>query len=218
MVKPAGVIFDFDGVVVDSLSVHLNAWKSAYASLFGSPLDDISGLAGRSTTSIAQILSERADQPHKSAVLAGLKRQALTDSRSSIQPIPGALEAFIFLTKSGIPFGIASNAPRAFIIQTLSDLGASVTHIFGIDDVPRPKPAPDAFLLCARSIGIHFTNHPRTIVFEDSVHGLKAAVTAGMHPIGVATQISAAELTAGGARKTCTSIEEAQNNGWFCEI
>lgn len=218
MVKPAGVIFDFDGVVVDSLAVHLSAWKDAFRQLFNAELTDTAGLAGRSTMAIAGILALRANQPLQASALADLKRQALRESRNSIMPIAGALEAFKWLKEERIPFGIASNAPRAFITQTLSDLGVAVEHTFGMDDVPRPKPAPDVFLMCARSMGVHFLDHPTTIVFEDSVHGLGAAVVAGMHPIGVTTQNSAAELRAGGALKTCQDIAQAFANGWFREI
>lgn len=218
MVKPAGIIFDFDGVVVDSLTVHLEAWKSAYVHLFKDPLENTEGLVGRSTLAIAELLTTRANQPHMKLELAELKRSILRESQTSILPIPGALESFEWLAQERIPFGIASNAPRAFIIQTLDQLNVRVDHIFGIDDVPRPKPEPDGFMLCARSIGISFLDHSRTIVFEDSVHGLKAAVTAGMHPIGVTTQNSDAELKAGGALKTCRDIAHAFANGWFNDI
>lgn len=218
MVKPAGIIFDFDGVVVDSLAVHLRAWKTAYFDLFKLPLDNTDGLTGRSTSAIAEILASRAGQPHHKLELAELKRSVLRESRASILPIPGALEAFAWLKQRAIPFGIASNAPRAFILQTLQDLQVDVDHIFGIDDVPRPKPEPDGFLMCARSIGITFLDHSRTIVFEDSIHGLKAAVTAGMHPIGVTTQNTSEDLIAGGAVKTCRDIVHAFNNGWFSDI
>ncbi len=218
MVKPAGVIYDFDGVVVDSLAVHLAAWRDSYSKLFNTELGETAGLAGRSTSAIAEILSQRAGQPLKASALAELKRQTLREARYSIPPIAGALEAFAWLKRESIPFGIASNAPRAFINHTLQDLGVIVNHIFGLDDVPRPKPAPDVFLLCARSIGIHFLDHSRTIVFEDSVHGLKAAVLAGMHPIGITTQNSDKELLEGGAIKTCRNITEAFEHGWFREI
>lgn len=218
MVKPAGVIFDFDGVVVDSLPVHLDAWKAAYEQLFGSKLENTEGLAGRSTSSIAEILCIQAKEPHKKTILAELKRNVLRESRASILPIPGALEGMEWLKTNRVPFGIASNAPRAFILQTLSHLNMKVDHVFGIDDVPRPKPEADGFLLCARTIGISFLDHHRTIVFEDSVHGLKAAVTAGMHPIGVTTQNTDQELLAGGAIKTCRHIADAFARGWFSDI
>ena len=218
MTKPAGIIFDFDGVVVDSLSVHLMAWEAAYQLLYRTPLGDTSGLAGRATGAIAKILAERAGQGSSAPELAEAKRSQLKMSRHLIPAMPGALDAFIWLQEQRIPYGIASNAPRAFIEQTLSELNAEVAIIFGVDDVPLPKPAPDMFLMCARAMGVNFTDHRRTVVFEDSTHGLKAAVRAGMFPVGVETQHGSDILMASGARTTCLHIKDAMEKGLFAEI
>jgi beta-phosphoglucomutase len=218
MTKPSGVIFDFDGVVVDSLEVHLKAWRLAFLNIYNYELADTSGLAGRSTEAIARILADRAGKPATATHLAEEKRRELKTARHLITALPGALEAFSILESHGIPFGIASNAPRAFIEQTLEALSVRVQHVLGVDDVLRPKPAPDVFLLCARRIGVKFTDHHRTLVFEDSVHGIQAAVTAGMYPIGVTTQHSTSELSSGGAKKTCVHILEALENGWLINL
>lgn len=215
MLKPAGVLFDFDGVVVDSLSVHLIAWANAYKILYGLELTDTVGLPGRSTGAIADILSSRAGKPATASSLADEKRAQLKISRNLIKAMPGALEAFRWLEQEGVPFGIASNAPRAFIENTLDALNAKVKYIFGVDDVARPKPEPDMFLLCAKAAGIKFQDHHRTIVFEDSLHGLQAAVKAGMYPIGVTTQHSHHELLGGGAKLACLHIQDAMDKGWF---
>jgi beta-phosphoglucomutase len=212
---PSAVIFDFDGVVVDSLAVHLVAWQKSYQKLYGQPLHDIAGLPGRSTKAISEILSVRAGKPNTSIELADLKRKTLQDNLQTIQPFPGAKTAFEFLSEREIPFGIASNAPRAFIISTLERLNLKVEHIFGSDDVLQVKPAPDVFLKCARSLQMSVLRHPQIMVFEDSTHGLKAAVSAGMFPIGVLSQNSAEQMISAGARAVCQNIEEAITNGWF---
>jgi len=212
---PSAVIFDFDGVVVDSLAVHLVAWQKSYKKLYGQPLNDTAGLPGRSTKAIAEILSARAGKPSTSVELADLKREFLKDNLHTIQPFPGAATAFNLLSQREIPFGIASNAPRAFIISTLERLSLKVEHIFGSDDVLQAKPAPDVFLKCARSLQVSVLRHPQIIVFEDSTHGLKAAITAGMFPIGVLTQNSGDQMKAAGARAVCQNIQEAITNGWF---
>lgn len=215
---PAGVIFDFDGVVVDSLSVHLKAWQMAFLNLFGEPLLDTSGLPGRSTMAIAEILANRARKPELKEKLAELKREALRQSRSSIQLLPGVRESFAWLREAGVPFGIASNAPRAFIENTLEHCGEAVEIKFGVDDVARAKPEPDVFLKCAKALGISVIDHPKVMVFEDSPHGLKAAVRAGMHPIGVLTQNSIEEMTAAGAKACCLHIGDAMSRGWFTRL
>ena len=216
--KPVGVIFDFDGVVVDSLAVHIVAWQQAFLELYKEELIDTNGLAGRSTASIASILAARAGQPATAPVLADLKRTVLKTQTHKILPLPGALEAFALLKDSGIPFGIASNAPRAFILHTLATYGIVLGTVLGSDDVARPKPEPDIFLKCAREIGLKFTEHARVIVFEDSCHGIKAAVSAGMFPIGVTTQNSPEELRESGAKATCLNVGDAISLGWLNEL
>ena len=216
--KPAGVIFDFDGVVVDSLRVHLDAWRTSYKTFYGIDLTDTAGLAGRSTMAIAEILSSRAGRSDTAAQLAELKRETLKSNQFAIDLLPGAKEAFLSLRSNAIPFGIASNAPRSFIETTLARLNLDVEHLFGSDDVARPKPAPDVFLKCARALQISVLDHPQIIVFEDSPHGLKAAVTAGMFPIGVLTQNKSEDMFAVGARAVCKTVAEAIDNGWLLSL
>ena len=216
--KPAGVIFDFDGVVVDSLSAHLIAWRQSYLELYGTALIDTEGLPGRSTQAIADILAHRAGRPDTRETLAELKREALRHSSLTIEFLPGARELFTWLAAEKIPYGIGSNAPRAFISSTLERLGVGVTHKFGCDDVTNPKPDPEVFLRCAKALGISVLDHGRVIVFEDSPHGLKAAVKAGMFPIGVLTQNTAEQMLTAGAKAVCNHVGEALTFGWLHQL
>jgi beta-phosphoglucomutase len=216
--RPAGVLFDFDGVVVDSLSAHLVAWRTSYADLYGTALLDTEGLPGRSTMAIADILAQRAGRPETKQQLAELKREALRHSALAIQFLPGAEKSFIHLTAANVPFGIASNAPQAFITSTLARLGVQVVHRFGCDDVTNPKPDPEVFLRCAKALGISVLAHHRVIVFEDSPHGLTAAVRAGMFPIGILTQNTAEQMRAAGAKAVCAHLDEAIDFGWLEQL
>jgi HAD superfamily hydrolase (TIGR01549 family) len=213
--SPSAVIFDFDGVVVDSLGVHIEAWKISFQALYSQDLTDTTGLPGRSTAAIAEILSARVGQPATANKLADLKRETLKESRLKIELLPGAKEAFDDLSARGIPFGIASNAPKTFIKTTLERLGIHVDHLFGSDDVLNPKPEPDVFFKCAKSLNISVLNHPKIIVFEDSPHGLRAAVKAGMFPIGVLTQNTSEQMLSAGARVVCHDLRHAIENGWL---
>lgn len=215
LLNPSAVIFDFDGVVVDSLGVHLEAWKISYQKLYGQELQDTTGLPGRSTAAIAEILSTRIGQPATANKLADLKRETLKESRLKIELLPGAKEAFDDLSVRGIPFGIASNAPKSFIKTTLERLGIKVDHVFGSDDVQNPKPEPDVFFKCAKSLSISVVDHSKIIVFEDSPHGLRAAVKAGMFPIGILTQNTSEQMLAAGAKAVCHHLQHAIENGWL---
>ena len=210
-----GVIFDFDGVIVDSMALHLRAWDIATQKIYGKQISSPERLAGRSTNAIADILSTENDKPSTAKQLAEAKREELRKAGSPAPLFPGVNETFAYLRSVGIPFGIASNAPHVFIEKTLSDFNLKVDVVIGVEDAARPKPFPDPFLLCAKLLGIHHEDHAKTVVFEDSRHGLGAAIKAGMIAIGVTTQHPAHELIESGASLTCTHLQDALDRGYF---
>ena len=220
ILKPVAFIFDFDGVIADSISLHLQAWEFAYTEIFAAPLSKATqaSVIGMSTKEISELLCSQAGQPQRHIELANLKRHHLNALRGKIDLLPGARDAIQLLGHTSVPFGIASNAPVAFISRVLSDGGLKVATIIGIENSGRPKPHPDAFLACAAKLGIPFIQHCDIVVFEDSTHGLKAAKTAGMFPIGLQTQHPNAVLIAHGARLTCRNLEDALSNGWLHTI
>ena len=217
---PAAHIFDFDGVVVDSISMHLEAWDGAISATFSQVIESElrRSLVGMSTKEIAELLAQTYGNPSKRTGLASLKRELLNEIMDNVPFLPGALESFALLKKQGSPFGIASNAPLDFINKALSEAGITVDVVVGIENSGRPKPNPDPFLTCAKMLGIDFSNHERCVVFEDSKHGLRAAHAAGMTPIGLETQHEAAYLKSFGARFTCLNLQDAIDRGWMTEI
>jgi HAD superfamily hydrolase (TIGR01509 family) len=117
-----------------------------------------------------------------------------------------------------LPFGIASNSRKAFVAGALASLGVNVPVVTCGDEVRRGKPAPDLFWDCANRLGVAVHDRPRTVVFEDSPHGLKAAVAAGMLPIGVTSAVPADELLAAGAVAICMDLGDALNLGWLDQL
>jgi len=215
--KPSGVLFDFDGVIVDSLSMHITAWDLATDEMFGIKIRATmeADLVGRSTYTIAALISDHVGAPSRANELANLKKQKLREMTVPPPLLPGVREVFKFLGTSQIPFGIASNAPRLFIDDTLRAHNIKIQEYVGIEDSPRPKPAPDIYLECARRLRIPFTEHPKTLVFEDSTHGLKAGIDAGMIAIGVTSAHPATQLLDAGAVKVCESLDDAFKRGFF---
>lgn len=216
LAKPAaGFIFDFDGVVVDSLSTHLRAWETATAALFGMSLVNPTRLIGYSTAAIGMLLAKEAGDPTKAPELVRLKREALESQKDAVEALPGTKNLFKKLAAHNLPWGIASNANRAFITQTLATLDLDVPLVVSVEDVRNPKPAPDIFLLCATRLGISHLDHKRTIVFEDSVHGIHAAVKAGMFAVGLTTQHPEGVLQKAGAQLTCESLADVVAGNWL---
>ena len=218
--RPAAVLFDFDGVVVDSLRYHLDAWNKATNLFFGQQLSTSMSaqIMGHATQTIGVILAEHFGVPTKAEELAEAKRRFLVEIGVGIPVLPGAREAFKWLAAAGIPFGIASNAPRLYIEHLLHSHGMSAKVVMGIEDSQAPKPSPEPYLVCAKRLAVAIDDHKNTLVFEDSVHGLEAAKRAGMIPVGVTTQHSSETLREGGASLTCESIADAMAKGWLTKI
>jgi HAD superfamily hydrolase (TIGR01509 family) len=101
--------------------------------------------------------------------------------------LPGVRAFLAALQDRGIPHGIASNSPRAFVGGALAHLGLAVPAVVCGDEVSRGKPHPAIFWDCANRLGVPSTERAGVCVYEDSAHGLHAAKSAGMIPLGVGT-------------------------------
>ena len=216
--QPVAVILDFDGVVVDSLGIHLAAWAEAVAEVFAQPLPPPEEIIGRATRTIAHVLCNRYGDPGRVAALIAAKDAAVRRRLGTVTLLPGARELIAAMAAMGLPHGIASNARRNFLDATLAAAGLILPVVLSSDDVARPKPEPDIFWECANRLGISHHDRQRVIVFEDSAHGLRAAVAAGMVPIGVTTEAPAAKLLAAGARVTCAHLGEALTRGYLSRL
>ncbi|MFW7378200.1 MAG: HAD family hydrolase [Oligoflexus sp.] len=213
--RAIGVLLDFDGVVVDSMPVHLNAWQEAYQSLFQSDLapTDLAHLMGRSTAYIANYLCGLQGCSWRAADLAQLKSRTILHHLHDVELLPGSQEFCEHLISLGLPFGIVSNAPRSFIEQTIHQCQLKVPFFFGIEDYKRAKPHPDPYLMGARQIQVEFSQYYRILTFEDSTHGLKAACQAFTTAIGITSQHTDDVLLQAGACQTFANLAEALSQG-----
>lgn len=206
----AALIFDFDGVVVDSLSAHLLAWDKALKKLVGGSLDRSSwnDLRGKATRSIATILCQNYPGLDPNTLIL-TKSSLLASNPIDVPLFKGVKDLFLLLDAQGVRFGIGSNAPRAFVrsVVTAHQLPCSV--VLGYEDVVTPKPAPDLFLLVAKQLGVSVSDHSKCFVFEDSTHGIEAAIKAGMKAVGVTSQHSEAILKEAGSHWVIPDIVSA---------
>ena len=218
--KPKGVIFDFDGVMVDSLHLHLKGWSFAYQEIFHKELEAhvLSSLVGRSTQGIAKFLAQKENGVDKAAQLVAKKFEYIEGENVFASIFPNIPEFMQLLARWEVPFGIASHSPRRFIEKHLKIFGLNVSVIIGLEDCRAFKPSPEPFLLCARTLGISFTDHAAILVFEDSIPGIVAANKAGMISVGIATQHSLPELYDGGANVACLTIGETMEPEWMANV
>lgn len=184
------VIFDFDGVIVDSERLHFmtekNLLRKYGAHLSEQTFEQTLGRSVRDTLSlykgiynISSSLEELLQQHDKLFL-------QLVDQYLQIND--GFIELLDLLQKHKYPFAIASSGTLEYITHALNKF--NLIHLFinkitTIDMVKRGKPAPDLFLDAARELEI---NPSFCLVIEDSVSGIKAAKSAGMQSLFLNTE------------------------------
>lgn len=218
--QPKAVIFDFDGVLLNSISIHKNAWHDAYDTLFSEPFPtvDPSSLSGQSSRVIAEHIATAGGHVNSGEQLLSLKNRIL--NQLHFPPlVNGAREIVDHLKSKGIPYGICSNAQSYFIEQVTVQNGFSFPVIIGFDNTPKPKPAPDGYIEVAKLLGIAPEEFHHIVVFEDSPTGIAAAVQAGMFAFGIEYLHSAKELRSYGAQETIKDLEALwYSNPFFTEL
>jgi HAD superfamily hydrolase (TIGR01509 family) len=184
---PASVIFDCDGLLVDSES----AWTRAEATLYERhgvvfTLEHKQELLGTSGPIAIATLERHLDLPagEGAKLLGELNELALMEVEREAPALPGAVELVAALNEAGVPIGVASNSPHVLVDASLRS--ARLQDAFGAvvsaQDVAHGKPAPDVYLEACRRL----TADPAaSVALEDSPTGVEAARAAGLHVIGV---------------------------------
>ncbi len=180
------VIWDLDGVIIDSAEEHRLAWQrlareegvpftdTDFWATFGKRNDDIIAIQwGSLPPQQVKLLADRKENYFRELI------------RKTAAPLPGSIELMRGLHEAGFRQALASSAPIENI-QLISDalgLARYLTALVSGETVPHGKPAPDIFLKAAQALEIE---PPYCLVIEDAVAGVQAAHAAGMHCISVA--------------------------------
>jgi HAD superfamily hydrolase (TIGR01509 family) len=185
MTRPDLVIFDCDGVLVDSeiIAARVEAELLTLAGFEITPQEISESYAGLTFKDIMLRIEEKSRIPFQASLID--HAEALTDKRleTELRAIDGVREAVLSVTE---PRCVCSNSSSARLDLMLSRVGLKPYfegRIFSSLDTPsgRPKPAPDVFLYAAKTLK---ADPARTFVIEDSVHGIAGAKAAGMRVIG----------------------------------
>jgi beta-phosphoglucomutase len=180
------VIWDLDGVIIDSADEHRRAWQrlareegvpftdADFWATFGKRNDAIFAEKwGPLSAAEAQILADRKEAYFRELI------------RETAAPLPGAMELMHELHEAGYAQALASSTPIENIQLISNALGLEryLSVLVSGETVPHGKPAPDIFLKAASELGI--LSH-LCLVIEDAVAGVEAAHAAGMRCISVA--------------------------------
>lgn len=196
-----GVIFDLDGVIVDSHPAHKQAWKTFFQSIGKDVTEDdlLFVLEGRKREDILRhFLGDLTEEQVKHY---GAKKEALfRNSVQDLKTIDGLGEFLEQLKTAAMPMALASSASRSRAEYMLDALGLkrSFRVIVSGDDVDKGKPDPTIFRLAASGLGLSAEN---VLVCEDAVAGVEAAKFAGMKCLAIAASGRGPLLRKAGADK-----------------
>lgn len=195
----SGVIFDMDGVIVDSHPIHKKAWRR-FLELQGKKLDDANLdfiMDGRKREEILRhFLGELSDEEVQNL---GYQKDALfLEESNTMTMIEGVAEFLEQLTQANIRVGVGSAGSdgRVNHILQLFGLRKFFQAVVTGDRVSAGKPDPAVFRLASKELGVPPSE---TLVFEDSVSGVNAAKAAGMKCVGIAVNGLVPKLLDAGA-------------------
>lgn len=186
-VAPAAVIFDNDGLLLDTESV----WTRAERDLFRRRGLEFTAthkreLVGTSADIASGILERQLEEPGRAAALIEeLNELVVAELEHGVEAMVGARELLHSLKQRGTPIGLVSNSPLRFVWRSLEIVGFHDRFdvVLSAHEVAAAKPAPDPYLEACRRLGVQ--PGPGVVALEDSPTGVAAARAAGLTVIGV---------------------------------
>lgn len=203
---PRAVVWDLDGVIVDSADAHNAAW-AAMAREFDVAYDpdrDFPAIFGKHNSDIISSMW-KVTGPDEIERMASSKERSFRQAAASLKPMPGVLELMAELMRRGWKQAIGSSAPIENIRLLLSATGTAdyIDAIASGDDVTKGKPDPQVFLLAFERLGIQPSYG---VVIEDAPAGIEAGLRAGAATLGVTTTQTEETLRQAGAHLVVDSL------------
>lgn len=201
----SAVLFDMDGVLVDSEALIAEAALQMFARKYGLAVrhDDFLPFVGagesRYIGGVAEKYGIAIDIDEAKAATYAIYGECAGTGQRGMKILPGAVEYLRACRSSGLRIALASAADRVKVLINLEFLGIDESAFDAVvtgGDVVRKKPFPDIYIEAARRIGVR---PEECLVVEDAVNGLKAGVAAGARCLGITTSFSEAVLRDAGA-------------------
>jgi beta-phosphoglucomutase family hydrolase len=204
------VVFDMDGVLVDSGAHHRDAWRATFHDLGVTPPTEFWRITiGRPADEAVALLVDGVDRA-EARRLAEVKRGHYTRlARRGTVPVAGIAAFVDALAREHVPRAVATSATRRDLERALGELGLRRRFdvVVTADDVRWGKPHPEVYLKAAAGLAV---DPSACVVFEDAVVGVQAARAAGMRVIGVTSAHTGDELVGAGAERAVPDFEDVQ--------
>ena len=203
------LIFDFDGLILDTEVPVFEAWQENYrAHGHDLPLETYIRCVGSDFARFdpKMHLESLVGSPIDWDEWDQRREEGALKRVEALSPLPGVVALLSAAEAAGVPCAVASSSPRSWVERHLRRLGLldsfSLTRC--LDDVAQPKPSPELFLAAAEGLGVAPS---RAVIFEDSLNGLLAAQAAGTPCVIVPNRVTRL-LKFPGASKIVSSLEE----------
>ncbi len=195
------LLFDLDGTLVDTDRLHHAAYCAVLAETDRPPLslaDYKARVMGHANVDIATHLFP--DEPHPEALIERKEARFRASLAAAVPPVAGVHALLDWAAAEGAGTAVVTNAPRANAEAMLAVAGLAdrLTELVIGDECARPKPDPLPYREAMRRLG---ASPARSVAFEDSRAGLRAARGSGAHVFGLTTGLPASELLQAGAHQ-----------------
>ena len=184
---PSALIFDFDGLIIDSETAHEQAWRETFDhyghALPSGFLDASIGTADHHIDPLVH-LGELCGATFNREEARLFRGRRWMEAIHKLTPLPGVIERLQEAKNLGVALAIASSSTQTWIFMLLHrlDLLSYFDAIATGNEVKRTKPDPALYLLALEKLGIAASN---AVALEDSVHGIAAARAAGLRVVAV---------------------------------
>jgi HAD superfamily hydrolase (TIGR01509 family) len=183
---PKAVVFDMDGLLVDTETVYRDALISTAADMGQRlPFEVVQRMIGHTWPASAQVLRDHFGEAFDTDAMRARSIERFYEiAHAGVALKDGVVEILDFLQRAGLPRGVVTSSRRTEVEHHLGDHGllGRFDFILAHGDYPRPKPNPDPYLTAAERLALA----PREVLaLEDSHNGVRAAAGAGMMTVMV---------------------------------
>jgi len=184
---PAAVLWDLDGTLVDTEVL----WREEEAALVAErggtwTLEDGLALVGTALPAYARALQGAGVDLPADEIIARISARIIARQEESARWQPGARELVAALWAAGVPQALVTSSYRNLTEPVVRDAGGALAVVIPGDEVERPKPDPQPYLLAARRLGVAPGD---CVVVEDSRVGVAAGLASGAHVLAVESDV-----------------------------
>jgi HAD superfamily hydrolase (TIGR01509 family) len=209
--RPAAVLFDLDGTLVDTVAARIDAWLEALAAAgYPTTREQLGPMIGLDGRRLAREVAALAGRPIDGARSEAIDRDSgeVYERLNRPRPLPGVRAVVEALDEAGVPWAIATSSRKDQVGTSVDALGLDAEPtIIDASHVEHAKPEPDLLLYAAMEVGVE---PARCWYVGDSTWDMVSAVAAGMIAVGVTvgSAVGAEALRSSGAAVVVDTLDE----------